>query len=58
MNANDKIEKLYSVLGSTTAGNTSDEIRSEAIDLLDSLFKNNVISKNYSNTIYNNYLRI
>ena len=45
MIANDTIEKLYSLLGSRAAGNISDEVRNEAIDLLDSLFKNKIIKK-------------
>ena len=56
MNANGMIEKIYSLLGSRTAGNISDEVRNEAIDLLDPLFK--IIKKNNYITIYNNYLRI
>ena len=35
MNANDVIEKLYSLLGSRTTGNKSDEVGNEAIDLVD-----------------------
>jgi len=34
MNANDLNEKLYSLVGSRAAGNTSDEVRNEDIDLL------------------------
>ena len=57
-NANDKIEKLFSLLGSRVDGNTPDEVRNEAIDLFDSLFKNEIIKKNDLNAIYINYLRI
>jgi len=40
------IEKLYNLLGSRTAENTSDEVRYEAIDLLDPLLKKNTIQNN------------
>ena len=39
MNAWDIIEILNSLLGSRAAENASNEVRYEAIDLLDSLFK-------------------
>ena len=58
MNANDMIEKLCSLPGSRNAGNTSDEVSNEAIDLLDSLFKNKIIKRNDYNIIYSNYIRI
>jgi len=57
MNLNDLIEKLYSLQGSRAAENTSDEVKHEAIDLLNSLFKNKIVKKNDYNTIFN-YLRI
>ena len=41
MNTNDMTEKIYSFLCNRAAGNTSDEVRNEAIDLVDSLFENN-----------------
>ena len=40
MNAKDLMEKLCCLLGSRDSGNTTDGVRNEAIDLLDSLFKN------------------
>ena len=58
MNANDMIEKFYSLQGRRAAENTSGEVRNEDIDLLDSLFKNKIIKKNDCNIIYNNHLRI
>ena len=52
------IKKFYSLLGSRAARNTSDEVRNEAIDLLDLSFKNKIIKKYDYNTFFNNYLRI
>ena len=40
LNANEMIERLYSLIGSRAAGNTSDEVRNEAVTLLNSLLKN------------------
>ena len=43
MIANDTIEKLYSLLGRRATGTTSDELTNEAITLINSLFKNEMI---------------
>jgi len=58
MNANHIIEILFSLLGTKAAGNTSDEVKNDAIDLLDSLFKNKSIKKSYYNPIYKKSIRI
>ena len=52
MNANDMIKKLYRFLGSIAAGNKSDDWRNETIDLFDLLFRNKIMKKNDSNTVY------
>jgi hypothetical protein len=38
LNANEIIERLYSLIGSRPARNTPDEVKNEAVTLLNSLF--------------------
>ena len=55
MNCDEMIKKLYTLIGSRVNGNTSDEVRNEAIDILDSLMRNKFFTKRVYNSIYKNY---
>ena len=56
MNGDDMINRFYLLCQSMGAGNESDEMLNEMMDLLDNLLENNYITTSQHKTLYHNYI--
>ena len=56
MSGDEMIERFYLLSQSMGAGNKSDEMLNEMVDLLDNLLDNNYITTSQHKTLYHNYI--
>ena len=57
MSGDEMIERFYLLSQSMNAGNESDELLEEMMDLLDALLQNQYITQSQHKTLYDNYIR-
>ena len=56
-NVNEMVNRLYVLIGSIEAGNKSNEIKNEIMELLDALLNRGAITKSEHKHIYNKYVK-
>ena len=58
MSGDEMIERFYLLSQSMNAGNESDEMLNEMMDLLDALLQNQYITQSQHKTLYHNYINV